>query len=131
MVPVNQSQRQAFKQLMPHLYALREKGCSFQQLTGLLNQCGFKLQPSTVRRYYNEMLPDRMEACKHQMKLQMESLAAVKRENLGIDMQAIATKLDKAAAQRRYDVDAMLAHMLGIEYRKPAHPAAPGRAEGS
>jgi len=42
--------------MLPELYVLRDKGCSFEQITTLLNRCGLKLQPSTVKNYYNEML---------------------------------------------------------------------------
>ena len=50
--PDDQSQRKAFVTLMPYLYVLRNKGCSWPKLAGLLNGCGFSLQPATVRTYY-------------------------------------------------------------------------------
>ena len=50
--PDEQSQRKAFVTLMPYLYVLRNKGCSWLELAGLLNGCGFSLQPATVRTYY-------------------------------------------------------------------------------
>lgn len=52
LVPDDQTQRKAFDSLMPYLYALRLKGCSWGQVTTLLTKSGFILQPSTVREYY-------------------------------------------------------------------------------
>ena len=54
VVPDEQSQRKAFSTLMPQIYALRTKGCSWPQLAKLLNGCGFDLRPETVRAYYTD-----------------------------------------------------------------------------
>lgn len=54
IVPGEQSQRKAFSTLMPQLYALRNKGCSWSRLANLLNSCGFDLQPASVRTYYTD-----------------------------------------------------------------------------
>ena len=56
VVPDNEKLRKAFRKCMPHLYSLRNKGCSWTQITDLLNQVGIKLLSSTVRNYYYEML---------------------------------------------------------------------------
>ena len=113
VVPEDQTQRQAFSQLMPQIFVLRRKGCSFRQLATLLAQCGLKLQPDTVRRYYAEMLAERMDACEKQMNTQIEILAAVKRETQGIDLKAIAGMVDQTMAQRKADASAKLALMVG------------------
>lgn len=54
LVPDDQTQRKAFDALMPYLYALRNKGCSWPQITKLLTDAGFVLQPSSVRGYYGK-----------------------------------------------------------------------------
>jgi hypothetical protein len=66
LVPEDQSQRQAFATLMPEMYGLRNRGCSFKQLADLLSQCGFRLEPSTVRQYYSELIESRMDVCQRQ-----------------------------------------------------------------
>ncbi|CAN7780640.1 hypothetical protein LJR296_007977 [Cupriavidus necator] len=53
--PDQVTQRQAFKRLMPSLRAMRELGCSWEQLGKLLTQCHITLKASTVRAYYAEM----------------------------------------------------------------------------
>jgi hypothetical protein len=54
--PEDRTQRQLFKTFMPELFVLRSKGISFNQLTALLNESGFKMKCSTVRAYYSEMI---------------------------------------------------------------------------
>ena len=57
LTPPDQSQRKAFVTLMPYLYVLRNKACSWSKLASLLNGCGFSLEPATVRTYYtSEMI---------------------------------------------------------------------------
>ena len=112
VVPEDQTQRQAFEKLMPHLFVLRNKGCSFVQLAGLLTQCGLNLQPSGVRRYFEEMLVDRMDACQAQMNEQIKVLAEVRKETKDVDLSAIAGKVDAVMSQRRADASAKLDQVL-------------------
>lgn len=42
--------------LMPSIFGLRNKGCSFELITELLKKVGVKLQPGTVKMYYNAYL---------------------------------------------------------------------------
>jgi len=57
IVPDVGSQRKAFRTLMPSLYVLRNKGCSWSHLAQLINGCGFNLAPASVRSYYaNELV---------------------------------------------------------------------------
>lgn len=93
VVPDDQTQRQAFEKLLPHLYVLRNKGCSWAQLTKLLAECGFKLQPSTVRSYFSEMLADRMDICQARMNEQIAIMAAVRHETANVDLSAIAGRV--------------------------------------
>jgi hypothetical protein len=93
VVPDDQTQRKAFEALMPYLYVLRNKGCSWEQLTKLLTECGFKLQPSTVRSYFSEMLVTRMEICKARMNEQISVLDAIRKETKGADLSGIANRV--------------------------------------
>lgn len=49
------TQRQLFKQLMPHVRVLRERGWTWAQLTELLKRAGIDLAPNTLRTYYAHM----------------------------------------------------------------------------
>lgn len=59
IVPDDQSQRQAFEKLMPQIYLIRNKGYSYTQIANTLAEIGFKIKPSTVRNYYQEILATR------------------------------------------------------------------------
>lgn len=101
ITPEDQTQRQSFAKMMPELYVLRDKGCSFEQITTLLNRCGLRLQPSTVKNYYNEMLVTRQEICQERMSQQILLLAELKRETQGVDVAAMKDRLDAINAQNR------------------------------
>lgn len=75
VVPENQTQRQAFRDLMPQLFVLRSKGVSFEELANLLRRCGLNLQTSGVRRYYEDMLPDCKESCQAQLEEHLKQQA--------------------------------------------------------
>jgi hypothetical protein len=101
IVPEDQSQRQAFEKLMPQLYVLRNKGCSIQQLTGLLTECGFKLQPSTVRDYFREALARQMNVCQERMNEQLILMAEVRKETAGAEFSEIAGRVSATMKQRK------------------------------
>lgn len=63
MEPEDFTQRRMVANYLPELYHLRRKGYTFNQLAQLLSQVDSKIAPSTVRIYYNEMLPARLEEC--------------------------------------------------------------------
>lgn len=90
--PADRTQRQAINALMPELYMLRNRGFSFPQITTLLSQCGFTLQPSTVRLYFTEMLAERQDECIRRMNEQMTVLAEITKETKGIELSMIANK---------------------------------------
>lgn len=94
VVPEDQKQRQAFEKLMPHLYVLRNKGCSWVQLTKMLGECGFNLQPSTVRSYFTELLAGRMDVCQARMNEQIALMAAIRSETAGVDVSAISGRVN-------------------------------------
>lgn len=99
IVPDDQTQRQAVDKLMPHLYVLRNKGCSWAQLAKLLGECGINLQPSTVRIYYTEMLATRMDICQQRMNEQIALMAAVRSETAGMDLASMTSRVS-AVMQR-------------------------------
>ena len=58
MNPDYVSQRQVFRECMPILYTLKKNGCSWSQITRVLNETGINLQISTVQSYYSDNLSD-------------------------------------------------------------------------
>lgn len=113
IVPDDQTQRQAFERLMPQLYVLKSKGCSFLQITNLLTQIGFKLQPSAVRVYYNEILAARMEMCQSRMNEQILLLAEVRKETKGVDFADIAGRVAAIMGQQRAQAASKLDAVFG------------------
>ena len=73
------TQKKAIEIWIPHLFVLREKGCSWRQITYLLNdKCGFNLQPSTVRSYFGELLPKQIDACRNAMAEHLLEMGKIK-----------------------------------------------------
>ncbi|WP_394475072.1 hypothetical protein [Ralstonia mannitolilytica] len=140
IVPEDQKQRQAFEKLMPHLYVLRNKGCSWPQLTKLLGECGFNLQPSTVRAYFSEMLATRMDVCQGRMNEQIALLAAIRSETAGADVSAISGRVNAFMERLQQSAAPKLDAMFGLPSTppngrvieaEPATPAGPARVPGS
>lgn len=115
IIPDDQSQRTAFGRLMPHLYVLRNKGCSWSQLAELLGQCGFKLQPSVVRNYYGEMLADRLDVCQARMNDQIEMLDVIARETKGADLSVIARRTSQILARQKAIAAPKIASIFGAK----------------
>ncbi len=91
--PAELSQRKMFEEMMPLLYSIRDKGCSWPQITELLAQAGLNLQPSTVRSYYAEMLARRQDICQARMTEQILWLAEVKKQKDSAEDEALKSKL--------------------------------------
>lgn len=134
--PDDQTQRQLFGALMPELFVLRKKGCSFAQLTLLLNQSGFKLQPATVRTYYNELLASKMELCEGRMDEQLVVLAKVQEITRGTEISTIAAKVaaikesQRAAVASRVDaVFTQVVPMMPSQNKEKMQSAAPSVRE--
>lgn len=112
VVPDDQTQRKAFAELMGHMHIMRNKGCSWEQITKLLTDCGFKLQPSTVRTYYSELLAERADTLQAKMNEQLLLMAEIRKETKGLDMSAITGRvtaiMDKQRAAAAPKIDAML-----------------------
>lgn len=64
VTPNNQTQRRIFSRYLPDIYFLKEKtGCTFKSITKYLKDIGLNLSESSVRVYYSEMLPMRLQEC--------------------------------------------------------------------
>lgn len=125
LVPDEQTQRQVFEKLMPHLYVLRNKGCSFVQLTKLLNQCGVNLQPSTVRTYYSEMLADRLDICQARMNESIAVMAAVRSETAGVDISEISDRVQAFMHRQKQVTSAKVDSVFGAPIAGRANDAEP------
>jgi hypothetical protein len=101
LVPDKQTQHQAFLKLMPSLFVLKKNGCTFFQLTKLLTELGFKLEPSTVKNYYNKALLTHMDTCQLKMNDHLSLLANVRKETKGTDMSAISDQVAAIMGQQR------------------------------
>lgn len=131
IVPEDQTQRKAFEQLMPHLYVLRHKGCSWAQLASLLADGGFKLQPSTVRNYFGEMVQRHMDACQESMTEQLLLLKEIRKETAGVDMSLIKERVSTVMENQRAAAAAKIDARFGVGAaapltavrREPASPA--------
>ncbi len=91
--PEEETQRKVFESLMPYIYSLRDKGCSWNQITDLVIKSGLNLQPSTVRSYYSEMLASRQDVCQARMTDQILLMAEVKKSQEDGEQSALKKKL--------------------------------------
>jgi hypothetical protein len=101
LVPEDAKQRTVFASLMPYMFVLRNKGCSWDQLTDLLNKCGFKLQPSTVRSYFGEMQQVHMDQCQQRMNEQILLLNEVKKQTKSVDISIITSQINGIMDKQR------------------------------
>lgn len=113
IVPDNQTQKQAFDRLMPHLYALRNRGCSIEQITSLLANLNFKLQPSAVRVYFAEGLAERMDKCQESMNEQILLLAEVRKQTKGADVSSISERVAAIMERQRTAAASKLDSLFG------------------
>ena len=126
LVPDDQTQRKAFEALMPFLYVLRNKGCSWPQLTKLLTDSGFSLQPSTVRSYYSEMLATRQDICQERMNEQILLLAEVRKETKSINVASVSQRVATIMATQQAKDSAKLDSMFGTAQGIPGVINSPG-----
>jgi hypothetical protein len=101
LIPEDAKQRKVFESLMPYLFVLRNKGCSWEQLTTLLNECGFKLQPSTVRNYFSEMHQVNRDLYREKMNEQAFLLNEVKKQTKAVDISSIAGQISDMMDKQR------------------------------
>lgn len=88
------SQRCAFKELMPDIYFLRHQGYSFQKITALLNQIGFKLQASTARIYFHNFLEEQQEECINHLNRKIKALDEITKEISESGLSAVTEKIE-------------------------------------
>lgn len=129
IVPEDQTQRQAFEKLMPHLYVLRNKGCSILQLTDLLNQCGFSLQPSTVRDYYRDALAKRMDLCQERMNEQMILLAEIRKQTEGSDFSEIVDRVNESTRLKKMQAASKIDAIFAMGSKSASHVGTPSFSE--
>lgn len=122
LIPEDMTQRQAFGSYMPELYVLRNKGCSFAQIAELLKECGFSLQPSTVRIYYSEMLADRLDECQRRMNEQILLMGEVRKETHAVDSSTIAAQLAEINAQQRQNAAQKIERIFGVRAAENSTP---------
>lgn len=66
--PEEYSYRAVFREMMPKLYVMRQRGMSFPQLHRLLHQTGFPIALATLRTYYSECLLEMREECEQYLR---------------------------------------------------------------
>lgn len=123
LTPDDQTQRKAFEALMPYMYVLRNKGCSWAQLTKLLTDAGFVLQPSTVRSYFGEMLATRQDICQDKMTKQILLMAEIRKDTEQTSRASISKKLEQIMASQAPTTSAKIDSIFGISSAANAAPA--------
>jgi hypothetical protein len=113
IVPEFQTQKQAFEKLIPNLYVLRKKGCSIQQLTGLLKQFGFDLQPSTVRDYYRDGVAKQLDICQERMNEYVVLLKKLRKQKEGAELSEITERFSAAIKQRKIQAASKMDAIFG------------------
>ena len=88
------SQRCAYKELMPDIYFLRYQGYSFQKITALLNQIGFKLQTSTARSYFHYFFEEQQDECINQLNRRIKLLDEINKEISESGLSSITQKIE-------------------------------------
>lgn len=128
IVPEDRTHRKAFESLMPYLYALRNKGCSWPQLAKLLNDCGFNYQPATVRCYFGEMIVTRLDICQQRMNEQILLMADIRKETKGTDISSIAGKVSAIMERSRSLAGPKIDAILGLSSQKTPSATLPDPA---
>ncbi len=115
LAPAELSQRQAFKSLLPDIYMLRNKGYSFIQIVKLLSECcGFTIQPSTARGYFNEMLVGREDECLRRLNESIMVLAEQQKAAKDGSMSSLASKVAAVRDAERRRSEARVDKALGL-----------------
>ncbi|WNC89603.1 hypothetical protein RI103_18305 [Paraburkholderia sp. FT54] len=66
--PEEYSYRTVFRETMPKLYVMRQRGLSFPQIHRLLHQAGFPIALTTLRTYYSQYLIEMREECERYLR---------------------------------------------------------------
>lgn len=73
--------RKAVEKFIPYLFVLKEKGCSWEQITNLLNSgLGSNLKPSTVRSYFCKMAPKQIDLCRSELTTSLCKISKMNRD---------------------------------------------------
>ena len=101
----DRSQRCAFKELMPDIYFMRHQGFSFQKITALLNQIGFKLQTSTARSYFYIFLEEQQDECISQLNGKIKVLDEITKEISESGLSSITEKIEAIIGSNQKSLD--------------------------
>lgn len=112
--PADRSQRQTFKKLMPEIYALRKEGFSFQQLSELLNSFNVRLQPSTVRSYYEDMIKEQFEECEQRFSESVMLMAKIKSATQDAEIGKLTSMVADRQAEKEARVSTRVWNALGF-----------------
>jgi hypothetical protein len=115
VVPDDLSRRKKFERLMPYIYVLRNKGCSWSQLTSLLIEAGLDLQMSTVKSYYFEMLEGKQDLCQQKMNEQLLLLAEIKEQTSRAEYSSIKERVISQMNQQRIETEDKVNAALGFK----------------
>lgn len=126
LTPDEVSGRSLINRLMPHLFTLRKKGFSFKALTKVINDAigntTAKLQPSTIKAYYNEFIVDRIDDCTEQLKKSTKMIAEIEKSTPSSDPELLAEgiRLRAATLSRPSGAEAMNRVLAGQANSAPA-----------
>lgn len=98
--PEEITQRKIFESLMPYVYILRNKGCSWNQITKLVVASGLNLQPSTIKGYYSKMLATRQDICQERMNEQRLVIAEIRKQSNMSGPSSVSAKVALAMQKR-------------------------------
>lgn len=108
------SQRQTVRALMPEIYLMRRKDYSYAQITTLMVACGIKLQPSTLRSYFNEFFVEYESECIRRFDEQILLQEEVKKKTRGADMSQISARVAAIRARQNKQVSSIIDAVFGI-----------------
>lgn len=101
--PEDQTQKMAFRKLLPYIYTMRNNGSSWDQLTKLLKECGFDLTKSSIRTYYAEMVAECEDELKQQLAAHTLMFEEIRKLNEGKEIKSIAGRVKNYFDAKRSD----------------------------
>ncbi|MDR5791674.1 hypothetical protein P9281_34575 [Caballeronia sp. LP003] len=110
--PEEYNYRTVFREMMPKLYVMRQRGMSFTQLHRILNQTNFPITASTLRTYYNECMLEMLDECQKYFK-RMERLIEGAEKTIEAD-RTEEIRATKSALQTARTTEAMKRATLAL-----------------
>lgn len=104
MTPEDQTQKMAFRALLPYIYTMRNNGSSWEELAKLLRACGIDLSKSSLRVYYSEMVAECESELKQQLKAHTLLLEEIRKINANFEIESIAKNVSKVVNGRSTDL---------------------------